>query len=152
MTAPASPGSAAAPSTALRVLVVEDEPAALSSTVELLRLLGHWATGVKSAEVARDRFLDGVFDVLLTDIGLPALSGYDLVQSLPAGRHRIQVIFATGQPPPETPIPGTLWLQKPFSVAQLEAALAHAAPDGAPEISRDPATPAQGRSSQESGA
>lgn len=128
----ASPATTASPATPLRVLVVEDEPDALASTVELLRLLGHWATGVKSAEVARDRFLDGAFDVLLTDIGLPALSGLDLVQSLPAGKHRIQVIFATGRPPPETPIPGTLWLQKPFSMAQLEAALLHAAQGGGP--------------------
>lgn len=145
MTSLASPALSAQQATRLRVLVVEDEPDALSSTVELLRLLGHWATGVKSAEVARDRFLDGAFDVLLTDIGLPALSGYDLVQSLPAGKHRIQVIFATGQPPPATPVPGTLWLQKPFSVDQLEAVLAHAALGGA-RLNPDSATPAQGRS------
>lgn len=109
----------------LRVLVVEDDPAALSATVELLQLLGHWATGVKSAEVAMSRFMDGAFDVLLTDIGLPALSGYDLVQSLPSG-HRMQVIFASGQTQPDAPMPGTIWLAKPFSAEQLEAALATA--------------------------
>ncbi len=114
------------PTHRLRVLVVEDDAEALSSTVELLTLLGHWATGVKSAEVAKDRFIDGAFDVLLTDIGLPALSGYDLVASLPPGKHHIQVIFATGQAEPAEPIPGTLWLQKPFSTEQLEAALARA--------------------------
>lgn len=110
----------------LRVLVVEDDPQALTSTVELLTLLGHWATGVKSAEVAKDRFIDGAFDVLLTDIGLPALSGYDLVASLPSGKHHVQVIFATGHAAPDEPIPGTLWLQKPFTTEQLEAALAQA--------------------------
>ena len=117
---------ASAATSRLRVLVVEDDPQALSTTVELLNLLGHWAAGVKSAEMARDRFIDGAFDVLLTDIGLPALSGYDLVASLPAGKHPIQVIFASGQPAPEKPIPGTVWLQKPFSAEQLEAVLARA--------------------------
>lgn len=115
---PASPGK-------LRVLVVEDDAEALSATVELLQVMGHWATGVKSAEVAKSRFMDGAFDVLLTDIGLPALSGYDLVQSLPSG-HRMRVIFASGQTQPNEPMPGTLWLAKPFTAEQLEAALATA--------------------------
>lgn len=109
----------------LRVLVVEDDPAALSATVDLLQVLGHWATGVKSAEVAKSRFMDGAFDVLITDIGLPALSGYDLVQSLPSG-HQMRVIFASGQTKPVALMPGTIWLGKPFTVAQLEAALATA--------------------------
>ncbi|QNK75019.1 response regulator [Variovorax sp. PAMC28562] len=122
---PPNPEGASAVPGKLRVLVVEDDAAALSATVELLQLLGHWATGVKSAEVAKSRFMDGAFDVLLTDIGLPALSGYDLVQSLPSG-HRIQVIFASGQIQPDDPMPGTIWLAKPFTVEQLEAALATA--------------------------
>ena len=109
----------------LRVLVVEDDPGALAATVEMLQLLGHWAAGVGSAETAKDRFLDGAFDVLLTDIGLPALSGMDLVESLRVC-NKLEVIFATGRPPPAEPIEGTFWLQKPFTVEQLESALAQA--------------------------
>ncbi|RZI94970.1 MAG: response regulator [Variovorax sp.] len=123
----AQPPATPAEITPLRVLVVEDDPAALSATVELLQLLGHWATGVKSAEVAKDRFIDGAFDVLLTDIGLPALSGYDLVASLPEGKHRTHVIFATGHARPAEQMPNTFWLQKPFSAGELEAVLAEAA-------------------------
>lgn len=114
------PGDAPAP--ALRVLVVEDDPAVLAATVEMLQLLGHWVAGVKSAEVARDRFIDGAFDVLLTDIGLPALSGIDLVEILQAQR-KLRVIFATGRPRPSQPMPGTVWLQKPFGIDELSAAL-----------------------------
>lgn len=115
------------PAKGLRVLVVEDDPDALSTTVEMLQLLGHWAAGVRSAEIAKDRYLDGAFDVLLTDIGLPGLSGMDLVESLRA-RHKLEVIFATGRAPPETPIPDSYWLQKPFSLEQLEAVLARVMP------------------------
>jgi DNA-binding response OmpR family regulator len=111
---PAAPG--------LRILVVEDDPATLSAMVEMLELLGHWVAGVKSAEVARDRFIEGAFDVLLTDVGLPALSGLDLVEILQA-QHKLRVIFATGQPRPAKPIAGTVWLQKPFGVDELQAAL-----------------------------
>ena len=122
---PVPPTSAPADTDAvsgLRILVVEDDPATLSAMVEMLELLGHWVAGVKSAEVARDRFIDGAFDVLLTDIGLPALSGLDLVEILQA-QHKLRVIFATGQPRAAHPIPGTVWLQKPFGVDELQAAL-----------------------------
>jgi CheY-like chemotaxis protein len=61
MQAPFSVDPSPQPPATLRILVVEDEPDALAATVELLQALGHWATGVKSAEVAKDRFLPGAF-------------------------------------------------------------------------------------------
>lgn len=106
----------------LRILVVEDDPDALAAILEMIQLLGHWATGVKSAEIAKDRFFEGAFDVLMTDVGLPALSGLDLAEIL-RSRQALDVIFATGQPRPATLMPGTVWLRKPFDVEQLEAAL-----------------------------
>ena len=109
----------------LRILVVEDDPDALATTVDMLQALGHWTAGVKSAEVARDRFIEGAFDVLLTDVGLPALSGIDLVEILQPS-HKLRVIFATGQMRPEAPMPGTVWLQKPFGLDELSAALSGA--------------------------
>ena len=116
------PDEAEAPQAPLRILVVEDDPDALATTVDMLQTLGHWTAGVKSAEVARDRFIEGAFDVLMTDIGLPALSGFDLVEILQAN-HKLRVIFATGQIRPEAPMPGTIWLQKPFGLDALSAAL-----------------------------
>jgi CheY-like chemotaxis protein len=106
----------------LRVLVVEDDADALAATVEMLQLLGHWAAGVKSAEIAKDRFIENAFDVLMTDIGLPALSGFDLAEILRA-RHPLEIIFATGRPRPEPPPTDAVWLQKPFTVEQLSQAL-----------------------------
>lgn len=106
----------------LRVLVVEDDADALSALVEILLELGHWATGVRSAEIAKDRFFANAFDVLMTDVGLPALSGFDLAESLRV-RHKVEVIFVSGQQQPESLPADSLWLPKPFSVEQLEAAL-----------------------------
>ncbi|MGJ7582228.1 response regulator [Variovorax sp. RHLX14] len=114
----------------LRILVVEDDPDALAATVDMLQALGHWTAGVKSAEVARDRFIEGAFDVLMTDIGLPALSGFDLVEILQAN-HKLRVIFATGRIRPEEPMPGTIWLQKPFGLDALSAALHGVEPEAA---------------------
>jgi CheY-like chemotaxis protein len=108
---------------ALRVLVVEDDPDVLQTTLEMLKLLGHWATGVGSAETARDRYLDGAFDVVMIDEGLPALSGLDLAEALGV-RPPVRIIFATGRPPPRELPPGTQWLRKPFGLDALTDALA----------------------------
>ena len=109
----------------LRVLVVEDDPNVLEATLEALELLGHWATGVKSAESALARFLEGAFDLVMADVGLPALSGLELAGKLQA-RCKLPIIFATGMRLPKVPVPGTVWLGKPFSLAQLAEALRQA--------------------------
>jgi len=106
----------------LRVLLVEDDADTLATTLKLLEALGHWATGVKSAEAAISRFFEGAFDVVMVDIGLPALSGHDLAERL-LRDYRVPVIFVTGKEQPETAIPGTAWLRKPYTVEQLTQVL-----------------------------
>ena len=109
----------------LRVLVVEDDPEVLEASLEALELLGHWATGVRSAESALARFLEGAFDVLMADVGLPALSGLELADKLQA-RCTLPIIFATASQAPSRPLPGTVWLNKPFGIDQLAEALRQA--------------------------
>ena len=110
----------------LRILVVEDDASTLASTLDMLEVLGHWATGVQSAESAKSRYIEGAFDVLLIDIGLPALSGTDFVETLNA-RQGLKVVFATGRARPENLEPSMVWLQKPFGFPELEGALQGAA-------------------------
>lgn len=110
------------PQQKLRVLLVEDDVDTLATTLKLLEALGHWATGVKSAEAAMARFFDGAFDVVMVDIGLPALSGHDFAEKLLSG-HRVPVIFVTGRAQPATAMQGTVWLRKPYTVEQLMGAL-----------------------------
>jgi CheY-like chemotaxis protein len=106
----------------LRVLLVEDDADTLATTLRLLEAMGHWATGVRSAEAAIARFFDGAFDLVMVDIGLPALSGRDFAERL-LRDHRVPVIFVTGQAEPAETMPGTEWLRKPYTVEQLTAVL-----------------------------
>ena len=132
----------------LRVLVVEDDPQVLDASLDALELLGHWATGVRSAEGALDRFLEGAFDVTMIDVGLPGLSGLELAGKLQA-RCELPIVFATASAPPEKPAAGTAWLCKPFSVEQLGEALrqvTHLGP--APAV---PSAPMQSSASMNSG-
>jgi CheY-like chemotaxis protein len=117
------PSSAQQQTTKLRVLLVEDDADTLATTLGLLEAMGHWATGVRSAEAAIARFFEGAFDVVMVDIGLPALSGRDFAERL-LHDHRVPVIFVTGQAEPAQAMAGTTWLRKPYTVEQLAQALA----------------------------
>lgn len=120
---PSTSGPSPSGPSKLRVLLVEDDVDTLATTLSLLEAIGHWATGVKSAEAAISRFFEGAFDVVMVDIGLPALSGRDFVERL-LQNHRVPVIFVTGQAEPAEPVEGTLWLRKPYTVDQLVDVLA----------------------------
>lgn len=122
--APISSPAACSPS--LRVLLVEDDPATRETTAEMLTLLGHWTASVGSAEAARDRYIDGAFDVLMCDVGLPGLSGLDLMQSLhPAG---VALLLVSGGRRPALLPPGCAWLSKPYGLDALEQVLAQLFP------------------------
>lgn len=109
---------------ALRLLVVEDHRPTLDLMLEFLDLLGHVPSGVTSAEGAKDRFIEGVFDALLIDVNLPALSGLDLVRQL-RHRERLPVIIVSGDTEPvDHLLDGAVWLRKPFTQEQLSQALA----------------------------
>lgn len=136
-----SPALHSDPPCVLRVLVVEDDPDTLATTVDMLRALGHWATGVGTAEAAQARYFDGAFDVVMTDVGLPALSGLDLAASL-RERHPIRILFATGQPAPAKSLPGARWLQKPFGLDALADALNDLGSDDCPSRGSPSAAPA----------
>lgn len=109
----------------LRILVVEDDADAMATSLEALRAIGHWATGVRSAESAITRYMRGAFDLLMLDVGLPGLSGKDLAAKLMA-IERIPVIFASGEPEPAQPPAGSVWLRKPYALEDLNRALTRA--------------------------
>lgn len=65
-----------------KVLVVDDERSSADSNVSLLQLWGHEAEAAYSAEdaVSKARALDP--DVVLVDIELPMINGFDLATEL----------------------------------------------------------------------
>ena len=71
--------TAAAEPGALRVLVVEDDPAIADSLVRGLRQVGYDADGVGTARAALTR---PPSDVVLLDLGLPDMDGVELCRRL----------------------------------------------------------------------
>jgi len=82
--------------TGLRILLVEDEPLILMSTADMLDVMGHIVFEAGSAEDALLLFEQEEVDVILTDYGLPGMSGADLAVACRRQRPEIGVIFASG--------------------------------------------------------
>jgi len=94
-TAPAATAPARARRHA-RVLVVDDDPDVLQTFKAILESFGHTAVASASAAAAVDIFAQDDFDIVITDVGMPGMSGWQLAERLQALRRRAAVIFVTG--------------------------------------------------------
>jgi len=66
----------------LRVLVVDDDALSRDFQTHLLALLGHHAEALADPALAATRALDGSFDVLLLDLGMPEIDGFEVLRRL----------------------------------------------------------------------
>ncbi|AMV45428.1 PAS domain S-box protein [Paraburkholderia caribensis] len=110
----------------LHILVVEDDRDGRDALCELLGLLGHTWDAVANAEEALKHLQLHPFDVLLTDLTLPGMSGLDLARAAVAMNAARHIVFASGRDVPvhDESLPFT-WtaLRKPYSFEQLKAVL-----------------------------
>jgi CheY-like chemotaxis protein len=83
--------------TPLRILIVEDQPDAAESLAMLLRLEGHEAEIAPDGQAALKKVNDDEPDVVLLDIGLPGMDGYEVAKRLrQQARRRLFLIALTG--------------------------------------------------------
>jgi PAS domain S-box-containing protein len=83
----------------LRLLTVDDEADASEMLKAALEQYGARVTTVASAAAALDILAREVFDVLVSDIGMPGMNGYELLERIRAGHvrdRRIPAIAVTG--------------------------------------------------------
>jgi len=85
-------------SPALRVLYVEDDALVRELTQELLVREDREVCACASAEEALQALERGSFDLLITDVGLPSMSGMVLARRFIALHPAAAVIIASGYP------------------------------------------------------
>lgn len=107
-----------------RVLVVDDEPEVLELLVEALAGDGHDVTAVGDGLAALDRLAAGSFDVIVTDLVMPGLSGLDVAESAKRTRPGTGVILVTAWGDTARrarvgPCPIDFMLTKPIELDQL---------------------------------
>lgn len=79
-----------------RVLLVEDDALLRTVLARMLTRAGHHVTECASGPEALHYLAQHDADVLLTDLGLPGMSGWELARAARAGRPELPVILATG--------------------------------------------------------
>jgi PAS domain S-box-containing protein len=80
----------------VKLLIVDDEPDSRDLIGRLLREYDATVMAVPSAEEALDLLkTPGAFDVLISDIGMPTLDGYDLIRELRVRGNRIPAMAVT---------------------------------------------------------
>lgn len=112
----------------VKILCVEDEPSLRRSLVRMLGIGGHEVMGVESAEKAIELLEADTFDLVLSDVSLPGMSGEQLRRTILDRYPNLsdRVLLMSGFFPNHQDIP--YFLQKPFSLRQLNAALAAVLP------------------------
>jgi signal transduction histidine kinase/CheY-like chemotaxis protein len=78
------------------VLLVEDEDLIRAMAAEMLEDLGCRVTQAGAAEAALERLDEAQVDFLMTDVGLPGVTGLQLAQAARARRPDLGLVVATG--------------------------------------------------------
>jgi len=93
---PQTPARSAAARRQVRVLVVDDNPQVLSTLGEMMRSSGHTVTPNGSAPTALRDYASGRFDVVVTNIGMAEMNGWEFAERLRAVDARVPLLFITG--------------------------------------------------------
>jgi signal transduction histidine kinase/DNA-binding response OmpR family regulator len=132
--APAAPAPATAsapPPCAGTVLLVEDDEFIRETLAELLGASGHVVLQARDAPSALAVLRAHTVDVMVTDVGLPRVSGVELAREALRRQPGLAVVFATGDPggPARAGLDAAAVLVKPFSPEDLERVVARALDD-----------------------
>jgi two-component system, OmpR family, response regulator len=109
-----------------KVLVVDDEPFLLDAVAASLRFLGFEittaGTGTEALRAARDL----PFDLVVLDVLLPDIDGFEIVRRLRQDGHEVPVIFLTARDTMADKVAGLTiggddYITKPFGLEELAA-------------------------------
>ena len=114
------------PAHAASILVCEDDTLIRMSTVEMLRTLGHVVAEAGDGETALALAERHDVNVLVTDVGLPDMSGVALADRLRTRTPGLKVVFTTGRDQIDGVVPGSSVkvLTKPYRFEDLAAIVA----------------------------
>ncbi len=120
---------ATAEAEALRILLVDDNPSILRLLSEACRADGCVPATASTAAQALGLLADNQFDLIVTDIKMPGLSGFDLLDSVKNKQSGASVVLITGAPSVDEAAFALRhgaydYLAKPFSVAEVRKLLA----------------------------
>jgi CheY-like chemotaxis protein len=110
------------------ILVVDDDRPTLSLVASLLKTLGHEVETAVSGKAALEAIERKTPDLVLLDISLPYMDGYDVAMMLRERLGRsLPIVALTGRPGRDARRAAeagfAAWLEKPFDVPELVKAI-----------------------------
>src|SRR6266540_4163512 len=109
-----------------RLLLVDDNHVVRDMLVDLVGSLGYRADAAGGGAEALALFDRGQYDVVLTDLVMPGMSGWEVLAAVRQRDPRMPVVIITGTPAvgdPRAAQPGVAVLKKPVDVKALDATI-----------------------------
>ena len=110
--------------TRIRILVVEDEEAIRTGLIDVLVFHGYQVDGAATGPEGLKKALTGKFGLILLDIMLPGMDGYEICDRIRAEDRNQPIIMLTAKTSDDEIIQGLKlgaddYVPKPFSIQQL---------------------------------
>ena len=106
-----------------RILLVDDNAVVRDMLVDLVGSLGYSADAASGGVEALALFDRNRYDIVLTDLLMPGMSGWEVLVGVRQRDPQIPVIIITGTPAigdPRAALPGVAVLKKPVDVTLLD--------------------------------
>jgi two-component system, OmpR family, response regulator len=110
----------------MRILVVEDDPLLAAGLARVLNRCGHAVDRASTGIQADNSLRSAPYELVVLDIGLPDIDGFEILRRLRRRRSRVNVLVLTARDAVEDRVHGLDlgaddYLTKPFAVAEFEA-------------------------------
>ena len=108
----------------IRILIVEDEAAIRAGLMDLFVFHGYEVDYAAEGPAGLEKALSGRFDLLLLDLMLPGMDGFEICNRIRAVDRELPIIMLTAKSADEDIVQGLSlgaddYVAKPFSVVQL---------------------------------
>lgn len=108
----------------MRILVVEDEQAIREGLIDVLVFHGYEVDSAATGLEGHDKAMSGRFDLILLDVMLPGMDGYEICDRIRSRDRQQPIIMLTAKTSDEEIIQGLKlgaddYVAKPFSIQQL---------------------------------
>jgi two-component system OmpR family response regulator len=110
----------------LRLMIVEDDTSLATGLMRALSNEGYDVTAATSGEESLERLRGESFDLLVLDIGLPGIDGFEVLRRLRAGGYALPVLILTARDAVDDRVRGLDlgaddYMPKPFALPELAA-------------------------------